>query len=42
MNIKPIKNEHDYQEILNRIDLLMDAEPDTREMDVLEVLTTLV
>ncbi len=42
MNIKPIKNEQDYQELLNRIDLLMDAEPDTQEMDELEVLTTLV
>ena len=42
MNIKPIKNEQDYEEILDRIDHLMSAQPDTREMDELEVLTTLV
>ena len=42
MNIKPIKNEQDYEEILAHIDHLMDAQPDTQEMDELEVLTTLV
>ena len=42
MNIKPIKNEQDYEEILGRIDHLMSAQPDTQEMDELEVLTTLV
>ena len=42
MNIKPIKNEQDYQDTLTRIELLMDAKPNTDEIDELEVLTTLV
>ena len=42
MTIKPIKNEQDYEETLQRIDRLMNAQPDTPEMDELEVLTTLV
>ncbi len=42
MNIKPIKNEKDYEDALNLIDKLMDAKPNTDEMDELEVLTTLV
>ncbi len=42
MNIKPIKNEQDYQETLETIDSLMNAKPDTKEMDKLEVLTTLI
>ena len=42
MNIKPIKNEQDYQSALNKIDSLMDAKPASQEMDELEILTTLV
>ncbi len=42
MNIKPIKNEQNYQETLNIIESLMSAKPNTKEMDELEVLTTLV
>jgi len=42
MNIKPIKNEQDYQESLSIIENLMDAKPNTPQMDELEVLTTLV
>ena len=42
MNIKPIKNEQNYQEALNMIESLMSAKPNTQEMDELEVLTTLV
>lgn len=42
MNIKPIKNEQNYQETLNMIESLMSAKPNTQEMDELEVLTTLV
>ena len=42
MDIKPIKNENDYQAALTEIDSLMDAEPDTPEGDRLDVLTTLV
>ena len=42
MNIKPIKNEQDYQESLSIIESLMNAKPNTTQMDKLEVLTTLV
>ncbi len=42
MNIKPIKNEQNYQETLSIIENLMSAKPNTKEMDELEVLTTLV
>jgi len=42
MEIKPIKNEADYQAVLEEIDRLFDAAPDTPEGDRLEVLTTLV
>ena len=42
MNIKPIKNEEDYIQTLNYIERLMDAKPNTPQMDELEVLTTLV
>jgi HTH-type transcriptional regulator/antitoxin HigA len=42
MNIKPIKSEKDYIATLNQIESLMDAKPNTPQMDELEVLTTLV
>jgi len=42
MEIKPIKNEVDYQAALKEIELLFDTVPDTPEGDRLEVLTTLV
>ena len=42
MNIRPIKTEHDYTNSLNQIESLMDANPNTPQMDELEVLTTLV
>ena len=42
MNIKPIKSEEDYIATLNKIESLMDAKPNTLQMDELEVLTTLV
>ena len=42
MEIKPIKNEADYQAVLEEIERLFDADPDTPEGDRLEVLTTLV
>jgi len=42
MNIRPIKNEEDYTQTLNYIESLMDAKPNTPQMDELEVLTTLV
>jgi HTH-type transcriptional regulator/antitoxin HigA len=42
MNIRPIKTEEDYIATLNQIESLMDAKPNTPQMDELEVLTTLV
>ncbi len=42
MNIKPIKNEQNYLDTLDIIESLMDAKPNTKQMDTLEVLTTLV
>jgi len=42
MNIKPIKTVKDYNSTLNHIESLMDAKPNTSQMDELEVLTTLV
>jgi HTH-type transcriptional regulator/antitoxin HigA len=42
MEIKPIKNEADYEAALEEINRLFDSVPDTPEGDRLEVLTTLV
>ena len=42
MNIKPIRNEQDYELALKRVELLMDAEFGTEAFDELEVLTTLI
>ncbi len=42
MNIKPIKTQEDYNTTLSQIESLMDAKPNTAQMDELEVLTTLV
>lgn len=42
MQVKPIKNEADYKEALEQIEGLMNAERDTPEGDMLDVLTTLV
>ena len=42
MNIKPIKTEQDYDNTLQRIDVLFEAQPNTQEFDELEILTTLV
>ncbi len=42
MNIRPIKNEEDYAQALEYIENLIDAKPNTPQMDELEVLTTLV
>jgi len=40
--IRPIRSEGDYEAALVRIEVLMDAEPDTAAADELEVLATLV
>ncbi len=42
MDIKPIKTDADYEAVLQEIDRLMDAEPDTPQGDRLDVLVTLV
>jgi len=42
MNIKPIKNEKNYSDTLLKIETLMNAKPNTPQMDELEILTTLV
>lgn len=42
MNIKPIRNEKDYDLTLKRVELLMDAEFGSDDFDELEILTTLV
>ena len=42
MHIKPIKNKKDYMNTLSNIESLMNAKPNTPQMDELEVLTTLV
>lgn len=40
--LKPIKTEADYEAALDRINQLMDAQPDTPEADELEVLALLI
>ncbi len=42
MNIRPIKNENDYEAALKEIERLFDAAPGTAAGDLLEVLTILV
>jgi len=42
MNIRPIKTQEDYNNTLTHIESLMDAKPNTPQMDGLEVLATLV
>ena len=42
MKISPIRNKIDYKTALERIEVLMDAEPDTLESDELEVLSLIV
>ena len=42
MTIKPIRNEADYDAVLEAIDGLMGAAPNTPDGDTLEVLVTLV
>jgi HTH-type transcriptional regulator/antitoxin HigA len=42
MQVKPIRNEQDYEEALAEITMLFPAEEGTEEFDKLDVLTTLV
>lgn len=42
MEIKPIKNETDYQQALDRLELIFDATKGTKKGDELEILTILI
>ena len=42
MTIAPIKTTRDYERALRRIEQLMDAKPDTKAGDEMDILTTLV
>ena len=42
MNIKPIKNEQDYELAIASVEQLWDASPGTADADKLDILTTLV
>ena len=42
MKLKPIKTEQDYNEVLERLEEIFDAEPNTKEGDELEILGILI
>ena len=42
MDIKPIKNEKDYQQALKRLESIFDAKKGTKEGDELEILSILI
>ena len=42
MKIRPIKSERDYEEVLSRIEQLMDSKAGTRPGDELDILSALV
>ncbi len=42
MNIKPIKTEKDYDSALNRLEVIFDALPDSKEGDEAEILSLLI
>lgn len=42
MEVKPIRTEQDYQDALNRLELIFDAQPDTKEGDEAEILSLLI
>jgi HTH-type transcriptional regulator/antitoxin HigA len=42
MNIRPIRTNQDYEQALQQIEALFDAQPNTPEGDMLDILTTLV
>jgi len=41
MQLRPIRTEADYQQVLQEIESLFDAAPDTPECDRLDILSTL-
>ncbi|WP_194767724.1 type II toxin-antitoxin system HigA family antitoxin [Tamlana sp. I1] len=42
MKIKPIKTEQDYDKALERLEVIFDAAPDTKEGDEAEILSMLI
>ncbi|TQD36926.1 helix-turn-helix domain-containing protein [Haloflavibacter putidus] len=42
MNLKPIKTDKDYQNALNRLEVIFDAPIDTKEGDEAEILSLLI
>lgn len=42
MKIKPIKTEKDYNKALERLEVIFDADPDTKEGDEAEILSLLI
>lgn len=42
MNVKPIKSEKDYRNALKRLEVIFDAEVDTKEGDEAEILSLLI
>jgi HTH-type transcriptional regulator/antitoxin HigA len=42
MKLKPIKNENDYNQALERLEMIFDAKPGTMEGDELEILGILI
>ena len=42
MNIAPIRNEKDYQNALNRLEIIFDAKRGTEQGDELEILSILI
>ena len=42
MTLKPIKTEQDYNQVLERLEEIFDAEPNTKEGDELEILGILI
>tara|TARA_R110002072_G_scaffold292200_2_gene460703 strand:- start:17024 stop:17380 length:357 start_codon:yes stop_codon:yes gene_type:complete len=42
MNIKPIKTESDYKKALNRLEVIFDAVPETKEGDEAEILSMMI
>ena len=42
MTLKPIKTEHDCNQVLERLEEIFDAEPNTKEGDELEILGILI
>lgn len=42
MNLKPIKNENDYRNALERLEVIFDAPVDTKEGDEAEILSLMI